>query len=52
MSKQTSFFTSIKRLYPHVKPILPRLFLGLISALLASVVALAITLASSALMRH
>jgi ATP-binding cassette, subfamily B, bacterial len=42
MSKQTSFFTSIKRLYPHVKPILPRLFLGLISALLASVVALAI----------
>ena len=42
MSKQTSFFTSIKRLYPHVRPILPRLFLGLLSALLASVVALAI----------
>ncbi len=42
MSKQTSFFTSIKRLYPHVRPIIPRLFLGLLSALLASVVALAI----------
>ncbi|MFH5878676.1 ABC transporter ATP-binding protein [Arthrobacter sp. NA-172] len=42
MAKQTSFFTSIKRLYPHVKPILPRLFMGLISALLASIMALAI----------
>jgi len=42
MSKQTSFFTSIKRLYPHVRPIIPRLFMGLLSALLASVVALAI----------
>ncbi|NYD77275.1 ABC transporter ATP-binding protein [Arthrobacter cupressi] len=42
MSKQTSFFTSIKRLYPHVRPILPRLVLGLLSALLASVVALSI----------
>ncbi|OFI37179.1 ABC transporter [Arthrobacter sp. SW1] len=42
MSKQTSFFTSIKRLYPHVRPIIPRLLLGLVSALLASVVALAI----------
>ena len=42
MAKQTSFFTSVKRLYPHVKPILPRLFMGLISALLASVLALTI----------
>ncbi|MHC6222202.1 ABC transporter ATP-binding protein [Arthrobacter sp. MMS24-S77] len=42
MAKQTSFFTSVKRLYPHVKPILPRLFMGLLSALMASVVALAI----------
>ncbi len=42
MAKQTPFFTSISRLYPHVRPILPRLFLGLLSALLASLVALAI----------
>ncbi|MEZ2388497.1 ABC transporter ATP-binding protein [bacterium RCC_150] len=42
MARQTSFFTSIKRLYPHVKPILPRLFMGLLSALLASIMALAI----------
>ena len=42
MAKQTSFFRSISRLYPHVRPILPRLVLGLISALLASLVALTI----------
>src|SRR6059058_6622304 len=42
MAKQTSFFTSVKRLYPHVRPILPRLFMGLLSALMASIVALAI----------
>ncbi|MCX2749871.1 ABC transporter ATP-binding protein [Arthrobacter sp. MI7-26] len=42
MAKQTSFFTSVKRLYPHVKPILPRLFMGLLSALMASIVALTI----------
>ncbi|WP_427006254.1 ABC transporter ATP-binding protein [Pseudarthrobacter sp. H2] len=42
MAKQTPFFTSISRLYPHVRPILPRLFMGLACALLASVVALAI----------
>ena len=42
MAKQTPFFTSISRLYPHVKPITPRLFMGLLCALLASVVALAI----------
>ena len=42
MAKQTSFFSSISRLYPHVKPIIPRLVMGLLCALLASVVALAI----------
>lgn len=42
MAKQTSFFSSISRLYPHVKPIIPRLVLGLVCALLASVVALTI----------
>ncbi|MDI2020250.1 ABC transporter ATP-binding protein [Paenarthrobacter nicotinovorans] len=42
MSKQTSFFTSVGRLYPHVRPILPRLIMGLICALLASIVALTI----------
>lgn len=42
MAKQTPFFRSISRLYPHVRPIIPRLLLGLLCALLASVVALAI----------
>ncbi|MDQ0755189.1 ABC transporter ATP-binding protein [Arthrobacter sp. B3I4] len=42
MAKQTPFFSSIRRLYPHVRPILPRLVLGLLCALLASIVALAI----------
>ena len=42
MAKQISFFSSISRLYPHVRPIIPRLVLGLVCALLASVVALAI----------
>ena len=42
MATQTPFFTSINRLYPHVRPILPRLIMGLLSALMASVVALAI----------
>ncbi|WP_309074773.1 ABC transporter ATP-binding protein [Paenarthrobacter sp.] len=42
MSKKTSFFTSVGRLYPHVRPILPRLFMGLVCALLASIVALTI----------
>ena len=42
MAKQSSFFRSISRLYPHVRPIIPRLMLGLMCALLASVVALAI----------
>ncbi|MFF2244907.1 ABC transporter ATP-binding protein [Arthrobacter sp. NPDC058130] len=42
MAKQSSFFTSISRLYPHVRPIMPRLVMGLLCALLASVMALAI----------
>ncbi|MGG5170709.1 ABC transporter ATP-binding protein [Pseudarthrobacter sp. J1738] len=42
MPEQRSFFKSIGRLYPHMKPIIPRLLMGLISALLASIVALAI----------
>ena len=42
MAKQTSFFGSISRLYPHVRPILPRLIMGLLCALLASVAALTI----------
>lgn len=42
MAKQTPFFRSISRLYPHVRPIIPRLLMGLLCALLASVVALAI----------
>ncbi|KQR02765.1 ABC transporter [Arthrobacter sp. Leaf141] len=42
MAKQTSFFRSISRLYPHIRPIIPRLVMGLLCALLASVVALTI----------
>jgi len=42
MAKQSSFFRSISRIYPHVRPIIPRLLLGLLCALTASVVALAI----------
>ena len=42
MAKQSSFFRSVSRLYPHIKPVLPRLIMGLLSALLASVVALTI----------
>jgi ATP-binding cassette, subfamily B, bacterial len=42
MAKQSSFFRSISRIYPHVRPIIPRLLLGLLCALMASVVALAI----------
>ena len=42
MSKQTSFFTSVGRLYPHVRPIRPRLFMGQLGAFLASIVALTI----------
>ncbi len=42
MAKQSSFFRSISRLYPHVRPIIPRLVMGLLCALLASLVALII----------
>jgi ATP-binding cassette subfamily B protein len=42
MAKQTPFFRSISRLYPHVRPIIPRLVMGLLCALLASIVALTI----------
>ncbi|WP_455835411.1 ABC transporter ATP-binding protein [Pseudarthrobacter siccitolerans] len=42
MAKQTPFFRSISRLYPHVRPIIPRLLLGLLCASMASVVALTI----------
>src|ERR671928_19803 len=35
MAKQSSFFRSVSRLYPHVKPVLPRLIMGLLSAFLA-----------------
>ncbi len=40
--QQTTLTESIGRLYPHAKPILPRLMWGLLSALGASIVALAI----------
>ncbi|NYE95615.1 ATP-binding cassette subfamily B protein [Psychromicrobium silvestre] len=39
---QNSLFHSIGRLYPFLRPILPRLILGLLSALAASIVALAV----------
>ncbi|MBG6216123.1 ATP-binding cassette subfamily B protein [Arthrobacter sp. CAN_A6] len=42
MTKQTTLRESLARLYPHVKPILPRLLLGLLCALGASLMALAI----------
>jgi ATP-binding cassette, subfamily B, bacterial len=38
----STLLTSLARLYPHLRPILPRLVLGLLSALAASLVALAI----------
>jgi ATP-binding cassette subfamily B protein len=41
-AEQRTLFHSIGRLYPHLKPILPRLMLGMVSALLASIVALAV----------
>ena len=42
MPAQTTLWQSLGRLYPHLKPILPRLFLGLLCALGASLMALAI----------
>ncbi len=42
MTNQNTLWESLARLYPHVRPILPRLLLGLLCALGASVMALAI----------
>ncbi|WP_026552826.1 ABC transporter ATP-binding protein [Arthrobacter sp. H20] len=42
MQTQTTLWESLSRLYPHIKPILPRLILGLVCALGASLMALAI----------
>ena len=42
MKHQNTLRESLGRLYPHVRPILPRLLLGLLCALGASVMALAI----------
>ncbi|MHA7154118.1 ABC transporter ATP-binding protein [Arthrobacter sp. TMN-50] len=42
MQTQTTLWESLGRLYPHIKPILPRLILGLACALGASLMALAI----------
>ena len=42
MPAQTTLWQSLGRLYPHLKPILPRLLLGLLCALGASLMALAI----------
>ncbi|MHA7141039.1 MULTISPECIES: ABC transporter ATP-binding protein [unclassified Arthrobacter] len=42
MPTQTTLWESLSRLYPHIKPILPRLILGLVCALGASLMALAI----------
>ncbi|MDK1359994.1 ABC transporter ATP-binding protein [Arthrobacter sp. zg-Y1219] len=42
MPAQTSLWFSLGRLYPHLRPILPRLILGLFCALGASLMALAI----------
>ncbi|MBG6179525.1 ABC transporter ATP-binding protein [Arthrobacter sp. CAN_A1] len=42
MQTQTTLWESLRRLYPHIKPILPRLILGLACALGASLMALAI----------
>ena len=42
MPAQTTLWQSLGRLYPHIRPILPRLILGLFCALGASLMALAI----------
>ncbi|MGA7204083.1 MAG: ABC transporter ATP-binding protein [Specibacter sp.] len=41
-TKDTTLFDSLRKLAPHLKPVLPRLLLGLLSALAASIVALLI----------
>lgn len=40
--KRTSTFASILRVYPYAKPAMPRIYLGMVAALLAGLVALAI----------
>lgn len=42
MPTQTTLWESLSRLYPHLKPIIPRLVLGLLAALGASIMVLAI----------
>lgn len=42
MPTQTTLWGSLSRLYPHLKPIIPRLVLGLFAALGASIMVLAI----------
>lgn len=42
MPKQTTLWESLRRLYPHLRPIMPRLVLGLFAALGASIMVLAI----------
>lgn len=42
MPTQTTLWESLGRLYPHLKPIIPRLVLGLVAALGASLMVLAI----------
>lgn len=42
MPTQTTLWESLRRLYPHLKPIIPRLILGLFAALGASIMVLAI----------
>ncbi|GGK91279.1 ABC transporter [Salinibacterium xinjiangense] len=41
-SKRASTFASIRRLYPYMKPAMPRIYLGTVTALAAGVVALLI----------
>ncbi|PJJ61887.1 ABC transporter ATP-binding protein [Compostimonas suwonensis] len=43
-AKQPSTFASIRRLYPYARPAMPRIYLGMVAALLAAGVALAIPL--------
>jgi ATP-binding cassette subfamily B protein len=40
--KKPSTYSAIKRIYPYAKPAMPRIYLGMVSALLAAVVALLI----------
>ena len=40
--KKSSTFASILRVYPYARPAMPRIYLGMVAALLAALVALAI----------